>query len=674
MADERPFQEIADKVIVEEGGNEFPHYPVFGDVVTVELRDGDKVPEYRSWTIGTGAPLLLPCGLDLDRCVRTMRKGERSKVRAKGGAVSDDVLSLLAHERAEDLLSNGKLVRNVIQDGTGWATPTASSEIRIRYSWCTVPRMTKGEAAMRPTEDSSPGEVEVTLAPGSMTADILDPDMLSMRRLLMRAFGPPVVWRSAAVGEDAKFDGPVLSVVRGEHVLASSEQGLSCTDAKAKVEASLLSLTSIQQPLQKESQETIVRFEDSGCLCEEPDFMPGNIAMRVLMDMRMGQIQMVRVAPELASTIPGLQDHGVPEDAVVEYDIELLNIMTLEDVSVLKNGGLMKKTIKEGEGYDKIVEGAKVSVKLQVSDKGTRILDEKEVNFEAASGEYCVALDEVILKMKPKEVCEVRCADSALSKDDKLGILPQAGSQITLGIEVLEAEKIELYTSDDSLRVEHCTKRKEVGTRFFQAGEWRRALLRYQHIIRTLSYLEHWEDAEARKAAVTLRRVAHLNAAMCLLKLEAWRAAEEEANEVLKEEPDNVKALFRRGQALNQLAEYRDAEQCFRKCLEFDKENKEATRMVLKVRQSLKAESEKEKLMFSKMTRSIGSASTDSNSPAPTVQAGGSARPAAQNGSTGKGADPLNEEDTVSLGYILGATVLLAACGLAVYFVTRKHH
>eukprot|EP00971_Amphidinium_carterae_P151208 2997909-Amphidinium_carterae.1 len=38
-------------------------------------------------------------------------------------------------------------------------------------------------------------------------------------------------------------------------------------------------------------------------------------------------------------------------------------------------------------------------------------------------------------------------------------------------------------------------------------------------------------------------------------------------------------------------------------CLE---ENKEATRMVLKVRQSLKAESEKEKLMFSKMTRSIG--------------------------------------------------------------------
>eukprot|EP00971_Amphidinium_carterae_P268316 5323400-Amphidinium_carterae.1 len=60
------------------------------------------------------------------------------------------------------------------------------------------------------------------------------------------------------------------------------------------------------------------------------------------------------------------------------------------------------------------------------------------------------------------------------------------------------------------------------GCDFKQAGEWRRALLRYQHIIRTLSYLEHWEDAEARKAAVTLRRVAHLNAAMCLLKLEAW--------------------------------------------------------------------------------------------------------------------------------------------------------
>merc|ERR1711957_596435 len=85
--------------------------------------------------------------------------------------------------------------------------------------------------------------------------------------------------------------------------------------------------------------------------------------------------------------------------------------------------------------------------------------------------------------------------------------------------------------------------------------------------------------------------------------LDKWRDADESCEAVLKEDPDNVKALFRRGQAKRNLQLYQEAEYFFRRVHDLDKENKEAARMLVQVRQRIKAETEQQKVMFSKMVK-----------------------------------------------------------------------
>merc|ERR1712241_800518 len=129
---------------------------------------------------------------------------------------------------------------------------------------------------------------------------------------------------------------------------------------------------------------------------------------------------------------------------------------------------------------------------------------------------------------------------------------------------------------EESARVEHCSKIKGVGSSFFQQGACRRALRRYQHVANMLSYLEDWKDEAAISEAVSLKRICHTNAAACWLKLENWHQTAAACESVLKDDPKNVKALFRRAKAYHGLCEYSDAERVLRKLLEVEADNKEA--------------------------------------------------------------------------------------------------
>jgi len=82
---------------------------------------------------------------------------------------------------------------------------------------------------------------------------------------------------------------------------------------------------------------------------------------------------------------------------------------------------------------------------------------------------------------------------------------------------------------------------------------------------------------------------------------------------VLREQPDNIKALFRRGHALKELADYQEAEQSLRKVLELDKENKEARTMLVKLKQFVKTEVAQQKQMFSRMMAGAGSPTAGTN-------------------------------------------------------------
>lgn len=660
------FVDEVDKEIITEASTDAWHQPRPGDMVTAEVgeRSDDRLPEIHTWRVGAGTAISVG-GVDLDRCVRTMRRGEVAKVRAKGevAAVPEQV-SLLALERTEDILGDGRLVRLTLQDGTGWQTPQAGTELRVRFAWRLAP--TSGETV---DADAAPG-VTCILLKGPVdtwAASAKSREMGDLHRTLLRRYGGTITMRTS---DDKDDKGPALRVVRGSDELFSGADPIC---ARAALESPAMVTA------HREAREVVMSMEEGRCVCSADDWIPGVAGLRVLTDLREGQRCLVRIFPDLAFGGQGLPELGVPPNATLEYDVEVLKIMKLEDISLDNGGGVVKKTIREGEGYDRPTEGAKVTLRLEVREhsSGAVLLEEQEVTFEAGSGRFCSAIDETVLVMKKGEACEVHCTDSAAFADAELGLKPSA-NPIVFSLELVDFEKIDLYTLQEAERVAHCSRRKEFGSKFFQGGESRRALKRYQHVTSALAYLDHWKDASAKADATALRRLCHLNAAACWLKLEVWREAEVASGNVLAEEPDNVKALFRRGRALQELGEYREAERYVRKALGLEKENKEAARLLVKLRQLVKSEADQQKEMFSRMARGIGSNGEDADEggSVPAGEGGSGAAKGSNNSQAGgTGADKalLKGESDGGLGNVTWtAAVVLTMAATALFFAVAR--
>jgi len=322
---------------------------------------------------------------------------------------------------------------------------------------------------------------------------------------------------------------------------------------------------------------------------------------------RPGSRCLARLAPDLAYGEAGKPELGVPPNTALEYDIEVLELTTLEEVTLDSQGRAMKKTIKDGEGYDRPSEGAEVRVRLEARDdhSGAALLEEQEVTFLAGLGRYCSAVEETVLTMKKGEACEVRCDHVDICTDTELGLRPTPDAAVVIVVELLDFSAVNMFSAEEPERVKHCTMMKEAGSRFFQTGSTRLALKRYHFVTTSLAYTGSWKDDSARDAAEGLRRACHLNSAACLLKLERWQEAEMACGMVLREDPGNVKALFRRGRALIELQEYREAEKSLRKTVELDRKSKEAAQLLAKAKQLLRAELEQSRKMLSRMAQGI---------------------------------------------------------------------
>eukprot|EP00441_Pelagodinium_beii_P045326 CAMPEP_0197624722 /NCGR_PEP_ID=MMETSP1338-20131121/4268_1 /TAXON_ID=43686 ORGANISM="Pelagodinium beii, Strain RCC1491" /NCGR_SAMPLE_ID=MMETSP1338 /ASSEMBLY_ACC=CAM_ASM_000754 /LENGTH=563 /DNA_ID=CAMNT_0043194917 /DNA_START=50 /DNA_END=1737 /DNA_ORIENTATION=+ len=488
------FLDDVDKEIITEAPPEAWYQPKAGDVLEVEVErcrsEGGEDRKLHKWTLGSPAPVTIP-GLDVDRCVRTMRCGETAFLRSKKEVKAAATLRLLSLERNEDILGDGRLMRRTLREGRGWKTPKAPCEVLLRFSW-------------------------QALASGDKIPE---------------------------TGQAAK------------EVAMSIKNG-SCTGSA--------------------------------------DWIPGIYGLRVLTDLRVGQRCLVQLSSELLSGSP---IERPPGSGPLEYDIELLQIFTFEDISLDRSEKIMKKVTREGDGYSKPVEGATVKLRIQVDGA------EREISAEAASGRFCAALEEAVLSMKKHEICEVRCSDPEACRDEELAFGP--GLLVVFLLELLDFEELDVFSSAENQRVEYCSRRKEVGSFFFQKSSWRQALKRYQVVTSNLGYLHSWKNEASKAQAMSLRKACHLNIAACWLKLEEWLEASKACDAVLTDEPHNVKALFRRGQSLKELKEFREAEKCFRKVLAVQADNKEATRMLVQLRQMVKSEVEQQKEMFSRMARGI---------------------------------------------------------------------
>jgi FK506-binding protein 4/5 len=94
---------------------------------------------------------------------------------------------------------------------------------------------------------------------------------------------------------------------------------------------------------------------------------------------------------------------------------------------------------------------------------------------------------------------------------------------------------------------------------------------------------------------------ANLNLSLCYLKMDDNFEAKDSATAALKIDPDNVKALFRKGQALLKLGEPKQAADHFAHCLQLDPGNTAAQSQQVLCAKTLKEQLQKEKKVYAHM-------------------------------------------------------------------------
>eukprot|EP00667_Euglena_gracilis_P012224 EG_transcript_12531 len=161
--------------------------------------------------------------------------------------------------------------------------------------------------------------------------------------------------------------------------------------------------------------------------------------------------------------------------------------------------------------------------------------------------------------------------DKALAEMEDAAAPDPQSSTITVDKDAIEEADLdaELKVKTEDLqrqyagRICEAHRLKEEGNQHFRNGEAAEALAMYDAAVDDMLDIQE-NPLLSRDLRFTVEQVLlplFTNRAAAELQLERWEAAAESATKALKLDPENVKALFRRGQAYVKLAEWERAEE-----------------------------------------------------------------------------------------------------------------
>ncbi|KAL6506524.1 Peptidyl-prolyl cis-trans isomerase fkbp62 [Orobanche gracilis] len=304
--------------------------------------------------------------------------------------------------------------------------------------------------------------------------------------------------------------------------------------------------------------------------------------------MKKGEKVLLAVKPQYGFGEKGKAASGdqgaVPPNASLNITLELVSWKIVSNITDDKK--VVKKTLKEGEGYERPNEGAIVELKLigKLQD-GTVFVkkgygdDENELfEFKTDEEQVIEGLDMAVTKMKKGEVALLTIAPeyafgSSESKQE-LAVVP-ANSTVYYEIELISfVKEKESWDMNTEEKIEAAGKKKEEGNALFKAGKYVKATKRYE---KAAKYIEHDTSfsEDEKKQSKALKVTCNLNNAACKLKLKDYKQAEKLCTKVLELESTNVKALYRRAQARMNMADLDLAELDIKKALEIDPDNRD---------------------------------------------------------------------------------------------------
>ncbi|XP_050913047.1 peptidyl-prolyl cis-trans isomerase FKBP62 isoform X2 [Lathyrus oleraceus] len=364
-----------------------------------------------------------------------------------------------------------------------------------------------------------------------------------------------------------------------------------------------------------------VRLEDGKVVVAKSDGVEFTVSeghycpafSKAVKTMKKGEKVILLVKPQYGFGEKGKPAHGdegaVPPNASLQITLELVSWKTVSDVTSDKK--VIKKILKEGEGYDRPNEGAIVKLKLvgKLQD-GTVFFEkghgEEEKLFEFKTDEEQVidGLDKAVLTMKKGEVALLTIAPEyafgASQSQQELVVIP-ANSTVYYEVELVSFDKEkESWDMSTEEKIEAAGKKKEEGNVLFKASKYARASKRYEKAVKNIEYDSSFSEEE-KKLSKTLKIASYLNNAACKLKLKEYKDAERLCTKVLDIESTNVKGLYRRAQASMQLGDLDLAEIDVKKALEVEPDNREVKLEYRNLKEMIKEYNKKQAKFYGNM-------------------------------------------------------------------------
>lgn len=149
-------------------------------------------------------------------------------------------------------------------------------------------------------------------------------------------------------------------------------------------------------------------------------------------------------------------------------------------------------------------------------------------------------------------------------------------------------------------KIEQAKIQKEKGTKYLTSDKINLAIKVYQKVFKYLDSKSDFED-DLVKERDNLVLTTHLNLALCYLKIDENILAKEQCTKALELDPENEKALFRRGQAHLKLASPEDAIIDFQQVLKVQPKNTAASKQISVCNYLVKKQLAKEKKLYANM-------------------------------------------------------------------------
>lgn len=285
-------------------------------------------------------------------------------------------------------------------------------------------------------------------------------------------------------------------------------------------------------------------------------------------------------------------------DAVGTNGKGLIDFVPLSDDAHLK-----KKILREGTG-DHVPKGANVEVHyvgtLYPSGEKFDASRDRDApfTFRLGQGQVIKGWDVGVASMRVGELAELLCeSDYAYGERGSPPTIP-ANATLKFEVEVLGFEEV---AESPAQHWAAAKKKKEEGTVAFKAGNYAVAKSAYA---KAVDHVDQAGGAEglSEDDAKTLRVATMGNLSMCCLKVGENKEAAKWSEKVLKEDPLNIKASYRLGQAYLALSDHDASVRALEAGIRAaGSDTKDLTTLLAHV-QRAKAESEKkEKSMYKNM-------------------------------------------------------------------------